>query len=97
MTDREWRVRANADYLILHVQIPEEISQYWSFVFDDQQSLASASNVAAYMERQRRYTWLPKPETTPRLQQSLVAELGKPTYQDQWLWVWDLREIGSER
>lgn len=97
LADREWRVRANADYLILHVQIPEEISQYWSFVFDDQQSLASASNVAAYMERQRRYTWLPKPETTPRLQQSLVAELGKPTYQDQWLWVWDLREIGSER
>jgi hypothetical protein len=48
------------------------------------------------MERQRRFTWLPKPETAPKLQQSLRDELGDPSYRDEWVWVWDLREIGGK-
>lgn len=96
LASRGWRTRANADYLILHLKVREEITEYWSFVYDTNRNLANEQNVAAFMERQRRYTWLPKPETLPKLQQSLLEELGEPTYRDEWLWVWDLRKIGGE-
>ncbi len=87
----DWRANSDADFLILHLRIEDEVDAYWSFVYETHGASVGRDDVAAYMDRQKRRTWYPKAESTVKLQRKLRDELGPPAYQDTWLWAWDLQ------
>jgi hypothetical protein len=90
----EWRLRCDADYLVLHLDIPDELRRYWRFVYDTHARDATAPATAAYMLRHRRYATPPGPP--PRqLRAQLHRELGVPIFKDATVIVWRLREEPS--
>lgn len=92
--DPSWRQRANADYLILHHRIAEELSDYWRFVYMGQGAEVERPGVAAFMTRHSRFGRVAR-RGSAELAESLRQELGDPMYETQRLMVWDLREVDS--
>jgi hypothetical protein len=86
----EWRSRCDAEYLVLHLDIAEELRRYWRFVYEDHERDATDSATAAYMLRHSRYATPPGPPSRA-LRSQLRAELGEPLFDDGTAVVWALR------
>jgi hypothetical protein len=90
----EWRLRCDADYLVLHLDVADELRRYWRFVYETHERDAAAPATAAYMLRHRRYAAPPGPPLRQLLAQ-LRAELGVPVFEDATMIAWRLRAESS--
>jgi len=84
-----WREAAEADYLILHTNLGEELRDYWRFVYESQGHDVGSAAVAAYMTRHSRFGEVAAQEPAllaPRLR----SELGEPAFEDRYITVWEL-------
>lgn len=88
--DPAWRETADADFLILHLAIADEVRAYWRFVYEDQRAAADAPAVAAYMQRHSRYGQVPAASRMRWVRKQLARELGDPVYEDRWVAAWKL-------
>ncbi len=86
---RDWRARANADYLIVHLDVVSEALRYWDYVYNRALATVERADLAVYMERHSSFggSWERPPAG---LMQSLVAELGEPIQADERIVVWRL-------
>jgi hypothetical protein len=92
-----WKQAADADYLIIHLDVAREIAAYWRWLYGPRGPAdASPEGAAAFMERHHRYGGLlPRPNSTTLSR--LAAELGQPLLAEDGLLVWDLRRAPAER
>ena len=89
------RVRqSGADYLVLHLDVADEIARYWRFVYGASPG-ASASD-SAYMQRHQRYGGLlPRPH--PALVAHLTEAFGAPVHRDEQIVVWRIAKTSPPR
>jgi len=88
----DWHLRTDADYLIVHLDVLEEVHRYWKFVYEQYGELIDNGPSKAYMTRHLRYyrnRGLPKP--SPAFLQHLTTKLGVPFHADADMLVWKLR------
>jgi hypothetical protein len=85
----DWQERADADYLILHPRIGDELRRYWHFVYETPAARRQDPAVADLMERQSRYLEA-KSTPPPILRRRLEQELGAPVFEDGTIVVWSL-------
>jgi len=84
-----WEESAQADYLVVHRDVADEIARYWRWVYGPGGPGPFADQEAAFMERHRGYGGLlPRPD--PITLASLYAQLGEPVLADDELVVWKL-------
>ncbi len=88
--DPEWRRKSDADYVILHLQIDDELRDYWEFVYTDRAEEAERPDVVAYMVRHSRYGRAASAGLV-ELTAKLTLELGEPVYHGGRIAVWDVR------
>lgn len=88
----DWRERADADYLIVHLDVMGEALRYWRYVYGDSDSNASGrfGDRRAYMQRHASFGASPN-RPPPGLLSRLVADLGQPIRSDDGIRVWRLR------
>ncbi len=88
--DPDWRGKSDADYVIVHFHINDELRDYWDFVYTGRAEEAERPDVFAYMVRHSRYG----PAVTAGLAElasKLTLEVGEPVYHSGRIAVWDLR------
>jgi len=87
----EWQTSLDADYLVVHLNVAQEIASYWQWLYGPQGPGPFAPQAAAFMERHQRYGGLlPRPD--PATLAMLRAQLGEPLIAEDELLVWKLRE-----
>jgi len=86
--------RSGADYLVIHLDVADELTRYWRFVYDAG-GPAQPDDGAAYMARHRRYGGL-LPAAPPRLLAILTGRYGEPQYRDDTIVVWRLPGAGAD-
>ena len=85
---------ADADFVVLHRELPREVDAYWAFVYDT--VLAEESNAldAGFMERHRSTFIHTQPHVQPKVVADLAARLrerlGAVHYKDERILVWKL-------
>ncbi|HIF97453.1 MAG TPA: hypothetical protein EYQ54_10590 [Myxococcales bacterium] len=91
----QWRTDSDADYLVVHLNIAEEIARYWRWLYGPQGPGPFAPQAEAFMERHLRYGGLlPRPD--PSTLATLRSQLGEPLIAEDGLLVWKLRERSGE-
>lgn len=80
--------RSGADFLVIHLDVADELRRYWRFVYEADGPTRPADG-AAYMARHRQYGGL-LPPAPPRLLAILASRYGEPTYRDDTIVVWRL-------
>ncbi len=86
-----WWKNTGADYLVVHIDIEDEIARYWEWLYAD--AGEASGDDRAYLERHRRYGGLPPPLPGGWLT-ALQAELGPPLQRGDGLLVWSLPPTG---
>jgi hypothetical protein len=86
----EWTTRADADYLVVHLDIAREVKDYWRFVYEDTVPQLAWPGLPALLQRHERYGGALLP-ADPTLISQLERELGEPSYRDAYIAVWKLR------
>ena len=89
-----WQEEAQADYLVVHLDIAQEIADYWRWLYGPEGPGPFAPEEAAFMERHRVYGGL-LPRPNPATLAALQAQLGEPLISDERLRVWKLRRTPS--
>jgi len=87
---RHWLESAEADYLIVHLDVGREAAEYWAWVYGPSGPGPFEAGQAAPMERHERYGE-PLPRVSERLLQHLSTSLGEPFYRDRFLEVFALK------
>jgi hypothetical protein len=85
-----WWEAADADYLILHLDVRGEVERYWSSVYAPDGSAVEDSSIGAYMQRHSRIAGRLRGISKPVVHR-VTAALGKPDYRDPEIAVWRLR------
>ncbi len=84
-----WQEGAQADYLVVHLDVAREIADYWRWLYGPDGPGPFAAQEASFMERHRVYGGLlPRPD--PATLAALRARLGEPLIDDERLRVWKL-------
>lgn len=91
----EWLKQADADYLIVHLDVAQEAAEYWRWVYGSEEPSLFSSEEAAFMQRHEHYG-RPLPAVPPRFPAALRASLGEPVYHDRFIEVFALRNSGSD-
>ena len=89
-SQNDWIARAEADYLIVHLDVGQETADYWGWVYGPEGPGPFAVGEAAPMERHARYGQ-PLPRVSPRLRETLSAAFGTPVYRDRHVEVFALQ------
>ena len=79
-----------ADYLVLHLDVRRELSDYWRFVFQDRWNAQLADARLAGFMAFHRSLYVPPPPEQSALVPQLEALFGAPTYRDTQIAVWRL-------
>jgi hypothetical protein len=89
------RVRqSGADYLVLHLDVVDEIARYWRFVYGA--APGASDSGSAYMQRHERYGGLlARPH--PALVAHLTEALGAPVHRDEQIVVWRIAKTSPPR
>jgi hypothetical protein len=79
----------NADYVILHVDVPRELARYWDFVYREQWHPDERSGLAVFMDFHEEFH-APPPPPLRELENQLRSRWGKPFYRDRDVVIWKL-------
>lgn len=85
-----WQSSAQADYLVVHLDIATEVQDYWRYVYEQAIPELVWPGPRALLERHLRYGGVLRP-ADPTLLARIEDELGEPTYRDGYIVVWKLR------
>jgi len=89
----DWRLGVEADYLVFHKEIYQELTNYWAFVWNRVWPEVSEPAKQAFMDAHSQWgfvkeRWEPLRAAEARLR----SELGPPAYEDAMVVVWALGE-----
>lgn len=82
--------QADADYLVVHMNVATEAAAYWNWVYHHAWSEPEGDPNASYMIRHRIYLDPPGP-INPEMVRPLNRRFGRPVYTDERIRVWKLR------
>jgi hypothetical protein len=85
----DWNRRLEADYLIVHRHVAQEVARYWAIVYGPELDARFPASIAPYMEWNRDPGRV-LPSFLPRQEARLRRTLGEPHYEDRDLLVWRL-------
>ena len=92
LSERAALAGLDADYLVLHHAIYDELVAYWGFVFEEawppRENSAEAALMAAHINWG---VFQQRPEPIQALERRARATFGDPLYEDAFVRVWDLR------
>ena len=86
----DWVESADADYLIVHLDVADEVARYWSWLYGTSGPGPFGPAAAAHMERHAQYG-VPGSQIGPEWRRLLSQSLGEPIYRDSTIEVWPLR------
>ncbi len=91
LNEADWRGKLEADYLVFHRTIYKELTNYWDFVWNKCWPEIENPANQAFMDAHSQYGFV-KERLEPlwEAEKKLRAQLGKPTYEDPLVCVWDL-------
>ena len=87
----DWREHTTADYLVFHKAIYQELTNYWSFVWNEVWPREERPSLQAFMDAHSQYGFVKERNDPLRaVEKKLRGELGTPAYEDPQVVVWDL-------
>jgi hypothetical protein len=90
-----WQEDSDADFLVVHLDVAEEIAGYWRWLYGPQGPGPFPAREEAFMERHRRYGGL-LPRPSAALLEGLRDQLGEPLRAEDGLVIWQLRKSPAE-
>ena len=91
LTAPDWRNAVEADYLVFHKEIYQELTNYWAFVWNQVWPGIEDPARQAFMDAHSQWGFVKERwEPLRAAEASLRTELGPPAYEDPMVVVWDL-------
>ncbi|MAB81066.1 MAG: hypothetical protein CMJ89_17100 [Planctomycetes bacterium] len=91
LNDRDALASVQADYLVFHKNIYEELTNYWAFVWNQVWPKIENARSQAFMDAHSQYGFVKQRfEPLRALENRLRKDLGLPAFEDHLVVVWDL-------
>jgi hypothetical protein len=91
LNDRDALASVQADYLVFHKNIYEELTNYWAFVWNQVWPEIKNAKSQAFMDAHSQYGFVKQRfEPLRALENRLRKDLGLPAFEDHLVVVWDL-------